>query len=68
MAGSHHFLHLPRPHLFQANLAPGFPRSLRAALCRQCGGDSRLLHVDVRNGRDADARWLDDVDGVDANA
>ena len=43
-------------------------RRLGAALRRQRGGDDRLVLVDVGNGRDADARRLDDVDGVDADA
>ena len=30
--------------------------------------NDRLVHVHVRDGRDADARRLDDVDGVDADA
>ena len=30
------------------------------------GGDDRLAHVDVGDGRDADAGRLDDVDGVGA--
>jgi len=30
--------------------------------------DSALVHVHVGDGRDADARRLDDVDGVDADA
>jgi hypothetical protein len=51
---------------------PSFPASvfwrLGAALRRQRGGDDRLVRVDVGNGRDADARRLDDVDGVDADA
>src|SRR5438445_11927079 len=43
-------------------------RRLGAALRRQRGGDDRLVHVHVGDGRDADARRLDDVDGVDADA
>ena len=41
---------------------------LRVALRRQRGGDDRLVRVHVGDGRDADARRLDDVDGVDADA
>ena len=43
-------------------------RRLGAALRRQRGGDDRLVRVHVRDGRDADVRRLDDVDGVDADA
>ena len=43
-------------------------RRLGAALRRQRGGDDRLVRVHVGDGRDADARRLDDVDGVDADA
>ena len=46
----------------------GLLRRLGAALRRQRGGDDRLVHVHVGDGRDADARRLDDVDGVDADA
>jgi hypothetical protein len=41
---------------------------LGAALRCQRGGNDRLVRVHVGDGRDADARWLDDVDGVDADA
>src|SRR5438309_159591 len=37
-------------------------------LCRQCDADDRLVRVDAGYGRDADARKLDDVDDVDADA
>src|SRR5262249_3892396 len=43
-------------------------RRLRAALRRQRGRDNRLVRVHVGDGRNADARRLDDVDGVDADA
>src|SRR5216110_704745 len=50
----------------------GFPASvswrLGAALRGQRGGDDRLVRVHVGDGRDEDARRLDDVDGVDADA
>src|SRR5882672_2133928 len=50
----------------------GFPasllRRLGAALRRQRGADDRLVRVDVGDGRVVDARWLDDVDGMDADA
>src|SRR2546428_1034650 len=42
-------------------------RRLGAALRRQRGSDDRLVRVHVGDGRDADARRLDDVDGVDAD-
>ena len=49
-----------------------FPASvswrLSAALRCQRGGHDRLVRVHVGDGRDADARRLDDVDGVDADA
>src|SRR5713101_8354114 len=41
---------------------------LSAALRCQRGGHDRLVRVHVGDGRDADARRLDDVDGVDADA
>jgi membrane protein YqaA with SNARE-associated domain len=41
-------------------------RRLGAALRRQRSGNDRLVHIHVGDGRDADARRLDDVDGVDA--
>src|SRR6202521_5380312 len=45
------------------------PRRQRGtALRRQRGGDDHLLPVHVGDGRDDDARRLDDVDGVDADA
>src|SRR5260370_28675137 len=43
-------------------------RRLGAALRRQRGGDDRLVRIHVGDGRDADARRLDHVDGVDADA
>jgi Bacterial protein of unknown function (DUF899) len=43
-------------------------RRLGAALRRQRGGNHRLVRVHVGDGRDADVRRLDDVDGVDADA
>ncbi len=39
-----------------------------AALRRVRGDHDRLVRVDVRKGRSGDARRLDDVDGVDADA
>src|SRR5688572_29702699 len=50
----------------------GFPtnllRRLGAAVRGQRGVDDRLVRVDVGDGRNADARRLDDVDGLDADA
>src|SRR5215468_1867724 len=43
-------------------------RGVGAALRRQCRGDDRLVRIHVHDGRDADARRVDDVDGVDADA
>src|SRR5258705_7470706 len=43
-------------------------RGLGAAVRRQRGGDDGLVRVHVGDGRDADARRLDDVDGLDADA
>src|SRR5439155_1375333 len=55
-------------HGFRAS----FPASVfwhpSAALRCQRGGNDRLVRVHVDDGRDADARRLDDVDGVDADA
>jgi hypothetical protein len=45
-----------------------FVRDFNADIRRQHDGDDRLVRVDVGDGRDADARRLDDVDGVDADA
>src|SRR4030095_5113564 len=43
-------------------------RRFSAALRRQRGGHDLLVGVHVGDWRDADARWLDDVYGVDADA
>src|SRR5262245_10171004 len=43
-------------------------RRLDIALRRERGVDDALVRVHVRDGKDADARRLDDVDGVDADA
>src|SRR5215831_6309283 len=51
-------------HGFRASLL----RRLGAALRRQRRGDDRLVRIHVGDGRNADARRLDDVDGVDADA
>src|SRR5262245_28608388 len=50
--------HGVRPHVL---------RRLGAALGCQRGADRRRLCVDVGDGRDGDARRVDDVDGVDAD-
>src|SRR5712671_1431202 len=55
-------------HGFRATFPASLFRRLGAALRRQRGGDDRLVRIHVGDGRDADARRLDDVDGVDANA
>src|ERR1700732_1002568 len=55
-------------HGFRASFPASLLRRLSAALRRQRGGDDRLVRVHVGDGRDADARRLDDVDGVDADA
>src|SRR5439155_18282176 len=55
-------------HGFRACVRAHLPRRLGAALRRRRGGDDRLVCVDVGDGRDADARRLDHVDGVDADA
>src|SRR5665213_1132406 len=54
-------------HGFRASVPAGLFRRLGTALRLQRGSDDPLLHH-VGDGRDADARWLDDVDGVDAHA
>jgi hypothetical protein len=56
-------------HAWLPGKLPSEPSSrLGAALRRQRGADDRLVRVHVGDGRDADARRLDDVDGVDADA
>src|SRR5713101_9494358 len=55
-------------HGFRAGFPASLLRRLGAALRRQRGGDDRLVRVHVGDGRYADARRLDDVDGVDADA
>src|SRR5512132_1143961 len=54
-------------HGFRASFPASLLRRLGAALRRQRGGDDRLVRVHVGDGRDADARRLDDVDGLDAD-
>src|SRR5260370_8794605 len=54
-------------HGFRASFPAGLLRRLGAALRCQRGGDDRLVRVHVGDGRDADARRLDDVDGGDAD-
>src|SRR5262249_18701812 len=58
----------PATHVFRASFPARLLRCLGAALCYQRGGNDRLVHIHVGGGRDADARRLDDVDGVDADA
>jgi hypothetical protein len=55
-------------HGFRANFGASLLRRLGAALRRQRGGNDRLVRVHVGDGRDADARRLDDGNGVDADA
>src|SRR5947207_775085 len=49
----------------RASISARLPRRLGAALRRQRGADNRLVRIHVGDGRDADARRLVDVDGVD---
>src|SRR5258706_9674335 len=55
-------------HGFRASFPASLLCRLGAALRRQCGGDDRLVRVYVGDGRDAEARRLDDGGGVDADA
>jgi predicted dithiol-disulfide oxidoreductase (DUF899 family) len=55
-------------HGFRSHLRASVSWRLCAALRCQCGGNDRLVHIDVGDRRDADARRLDDVDGMDADA
>src|SRR5213595_896211 len=55
-------------HGFRASFPASLFGRLSAALRCQRGGNDRLVRVHVGDGRDADARRLDDVDGVDADA
>src|SRR5438105_11213446 len=55
-------------HGFRASFPAGLFWRLGAALRCQRGGNDRLVRVHVGDGRDADARRLEDVDGVDADA
>src|SRR5262245_19270085 len=55
-------------HGFRATFTTSLLRPLRAALRRQRGADDRLVPVHVGHGTDVDARRLDDVDGLDADA
>src|SRR5437867_11965765 len=55
-------------HGFRASFPASLFWRLSAALRCQRGGNDRLVRVHVGDGRDADARRLDDVDGVDADA
>src|SRR5215470_16459632 len=57
-----------RTHGFRASFPASVFGRLYAALRRQRGGHDRLVRVHVCDGRDAHARRLDDVDGVDADA
>src|SRR2546428_7189973 len=55
-------------HGFRASFPASVFRRLGSALRCQRGGNDRLVRVHVGDGRDADARRLDDVNDVDANA
>src|SRR2546425_5636182 len=55
-------------HGFRASFPANVFWRLSAALRCQRSGNDRLVRVHVGDGRDADARRLDDVDGVDADA
>src|SRR5262249_7496906 len=55
-------------HGFRAMFTASLLRRLSATLCRQRSADDRVVHVHAGDGRDADARRLDNVDGVDAAA
>ncbi len=52
-------------HVFRAMVPASLLRRLSAALRHQRGADNRLVRDHVGDGRDADVRRLDDVDGVD---
>src|SRR2546430_12612863 len=54
-------------HGFRASFPANVFWRLSAALRYQRSGNDRLVRVHVGDGRDADARRLDDVDGVDAD-
>src|SRR5438128_6081153 len=55
-------------HGFRASFPASLFWRLSAALRCHRGGNDRLVRVHVGDGRDADARRLDDVDDVDADA
>src|SRR5204863_9678876 len=52
----------------RATFTASVPRRLSASFRRQRNADDRLVRVDVGDGNNADARRLEDVDGVDADA
>ena len=53
---------------FQANFTASLLRHLSSAVCRKRGADDRLVWFHVGYGRDAHARRLENVDGMDADA
>src|SRR5215470_12292886 len=55
------------PHGFRASFPARLRRRFVAALRRQRRNDDHVVRVHVDDGRNADARRLDDVDGVDAD-
>ena len=59
---------LSRPGASERASRQAFLGVFSAAFRCQRGGNDRLVRVHVGDGRDADARRLDDVDGVDADA
>src|SRR5688572_4945377 len=55
-------------HGFRARFPASLLRRVGVALRRQRDGDDRVVRVHVDDGRNGDARRLDDVDGLDADA
>jgi len=55
-------------HAFRASFRTSFLRHLGAALLRQRSDHNQLVRVHVGDGRHANARRLDNVDGMDADA
>src|ERR1700722_11672647 len=55
-------------HDFRANFRASLLQRLGTALRPQRSADNHLVQVHVRHGSDAHAGWLEDVDGVDADA
>src|SRR5579864_5195839 len=53
-------------HGFREDFTASVLQYLSDAFCHERSTDHCLVWLDVNDGRDADARRLDDVDGVDA--